>query len=317
VIQGALTVTVLRSHFPIHTLDRRELLPSGTRLTRKTLDDLSRSGARETYPAIPLLKYGTVRRDLLKFLRKGAYGRIFDNSQRNASLMALMEKVLLPLPVLEALHYFQRSDPYTYRHVLRVFALAILLAGDLEAKYEELILEAAAGPLHDFGKICVPLRILKKTTPLRRTERALLEHHTTAGFVLIGYYMKESKNTAAKVAAEHHERKDGSGYPLGITLNDRLVEIVVACDVYDALISPRPYRRDSYDNRTALEEITEMANRGKIGWEVVKALVAHNRKDRPRAEECAVSVEKRGKPPEGNLYGILLDDNEPPDALPR
>jgi HD-GYP domain-containing protein (c-di-GMP phosphodiesterase class II) len=310
-------VTDLRSHFPIHTLDRRELLPSGTRLTRETLDELSRSGAGETYPAIPLLEYGTVRRDLLKYLRQGAYGLIFDNSQRNAFLLALMEKVLLPLPVLEALQYFQRSDPYTYRHVLRVFALSILLARDLEAKYEELILEAAAGPLHDFGKICVPLRILKKATPLRRSERTLLEHHTTAGFVLIGYYMKDSKDTAGKVAVEHHERKDGSGYPLGIVLNDRLVEIVVVCDVYDALISPRPYRRDSFDNRSALEEITEMANRGKIGWEVVKALVAHNRKDRPRAEECAVSVEKRGKPPDGNLYGILLDDTVPPDTLPQ
>lgn len=310
-------MTVLRSHFPIHTLDRRELLPPGTRLTRETSDELFRSGSGETDPAIPLMGYGTVRRDLLKFLRQGAYGQIFDDPRRNADLLALMEKVLLPLPVLKALHYFQRSDPYTYRHVLRVFALSILLARDLEAKYEELILKAAVGPLHDFGKICVPLRILKKATPLRQSERALLEHHTIAGFVLICYYIKDSKNTAAKVAAKHHERKDGSGYPLGIALNDPLVEIVVACDVYDALISPRPYRRVSFDNRTALEEITEMANRGKIGWEVVKALVAHNRKSRPRAEECAVSVEKRGKPPEGNLYGILLDDIVSPDTLPQ
>lgn len=308
---------VLKSHFPIHTLDRRELVPPGTRLTRKVVDELSRSGTGATHPSIPLLKYGTVRRDIARFLRQGAYGRIFDDPQGNSLLMGLMEKVLLPLPVLETLRYFQRSDPYTYRHVLRVFALSVLLARDLETNHVELILEAAAGPLHDLGKICVPLRVLKKTTSLRRSERALLEHHATAGFVLIGYYMKDSRSMAAKVAAEHHERKDGSGYPRGIVLNDRLVEIVVACDVYDALISPRPYRRDSYDNRTALEEITEMAIRGKIGWEVVKALVAHNRRRRPPAEECAVSVEKRGKPPEGNLYGILLDDAVSPDPLPQ
>jgi HD-GYP domain-containing protein (c-di-GMP phosphodiesterase class II) len=92
------------------------------------------------------------------------------------------------------------------------------------------------------------------------------------------------------------------------------VEIVVACDVYDALISPRPYRRVSYDNRTALEEITEMANQGKIDWKIVKALVAHNRKGKPPAHECAVSIEKRGNPPEGNLYGILIDDATPPDG---
>jgi HD-GYP domain-containing protein (c-di-GMP phosphodiesterase class II) len=263
------------------------------------------------------MMFGTVRRDLERFLRQGVYRMIFDDPERNASILALMDKVVLGLPVLQSLRHFQRADPYTYRHVLRVFALSILLARDLDTNYEELILEATAGPLHDFGKICVPLRILKKATPLQRSERAMLEHHTVAGFVLISYYLKDSGCIAAKVAAEHHERKDGSGYPRGIFLQDRLVEIVVACDVYDALISPRPYRRVSYDNRSALEEITEMAIQGKIDWEIVKTLVAHNRKDRPHAQECAVSVEKRGKPPEGNLYGILLDDTVPPDTLPQ
>jgi len=266
---------------------------------------------------MPLLEYGTVRRDLERFLRQGTYRPIFDNPQRNAVIQALMERVVLAQPVLEALRYFQRADPYTYRHVLRVFALSILLARDLETNYDDLILAATAGPLHDFGKICVPLRVLKKTTPLQRSERALLEHHTVAGFALISYYLGDSKSMAAKVAAEHHERRDGSGYPLGLLLRDRLVEIVVACDVYDALVSPRPYRRISYDNRTALEEITEMANQGKIDWEIVKALVAYNRKDKPPVQECAVSIEKRGKPPKGNLYGILVDDATPPGTIPR
>jgi HD-GYP domain-containing protein (c-di-GMP phosphodiesterase class II) len=47
-----------------------------------------------------------------------------------------------------------------------------------------------------------------------------------------------------------------------------MVEIIVACDVYDALVSPRPYRPVSYDNRTALEEIINMAEKNQIGWEV-------------------------------------------------
>jgi HD-GYP domain-containing protein (c-di-GMP phosphodiesterase class II) len=89
------------------------------------------------------------------------------------------------------------------------------------------------------------------------------------------------------------------------------VEIVAACDVYDALISPRPYRVSIYDNRTALEVITAMAEEAKIGWDVVQVLVSHHRKGKPRPEECKVSVEKRGNPPEGNLYGIVLDDDGP------
>jgi len=304
----------LKLQFPIQTPDRRPLLPAGAQLSPETLDGLLRHGADGPPPGIPLLGFDTVRRDLEGFLRQGAYKVIFGDPRRYAATLKLMEKVVLARPFLEALRYFKRSDLYTYRHVLRVFALSILLARDLETGYEDLILEATAGPLHDFGKICVPLRILKKTTPLKRSERAALEHHTVAGFVLTGYYMKDFGSIAAKVAAEHHERRDGSGYPRGISLRDRLVEIVVACDVYDALISPRPYRRVSYDNRTALEEITEMGSRGKLDWEIVEALVAVNRKDGPPSRQCPVSVEKRGKPPEGNLYGVLIDDPPSPDG---
>ena len=97
-------------------------------------------------------------------------------------------------------------------------------------------------------------------------------------------------------------------YPLGILLNDPMVEIVAVCDVYDALISPRPYRQASYDNRTALEEITVMAEEGVISWEVVQVLVAHNRKSKPHYTDCIVSKEKRGKPPYGNVYGIIVPD---------
>jgi HD-GYP domain-containing protein (c-di-GMP phosphodiesterase class II) len=132
-----------------------------------------------------------------------------------------------------------------------------------------------------------------------------------AGFVLLAYFLGDSRKFPCVVARDHHERKDGSGYPRGIRLADRLVEIVVACDVYDALLSPRPYRKRSYDNRTAIEEITKMAEEGKIGWDIVQFLVSRNRKERPPREECEVSEEKRGKPPEGNLYGIVLDDDVP------
>ncbi len=311
---GGPSVVNLELQFPIQTPDRLPLLPAGSQLSPETLDGLLRSGVEVSLPGFPLLDFVSVRRDLEVFLRQGAFNVIFGDPSRYSATLTLMGKVVLARPFLEALRFFKRSDLYTYRHVLRVFALSILIARDLETDYENLILEATAGPLHDLGKICVPIRILKKTTPLKRSERAALEHHTVAGFVLTGYYMKDFGSIAAKVAAEHHERRDGSGYPRGIALRDRLVEIVVACDVYDALISPRPYRRVSYDNRTALEEITEMGTRGKLDWKIVEALVAVNRRGSPPIGQCPVSVEKRGKPPEGNLYGVLMDDPPSPDG---
>lgn len=307
----------LKLQFPVHTLNRRRLLPAGARLTKKTLKELADAGKKAGRTPVSLMGYGTVRRDLRGFLRQDTYRAIFDDPRNNASLFDLMEKVRLDRTVLSALAYFRKNDGYTYRHVLRVFALSAFLSRSLTSNFEERVLDAAAGPLHDLGKICVPLRILRKTTPLRRSERMRLEHHVCAGYALLCHHLGDPAKPAARVALQHHERRDGSGYPRGIPLRDRLVEIVAVCDVYDALISPRPYRKESYDNRTALEEITDMAIRGKLDWEIVKVLVAHHRKGRPDPLDCEVSVEKRGRPPANNLYGVLLEDELTPDADPE
>jgi HD-GYP domain-containing protein (c-di-GMP phosphodiesterase class II) len=92
-----------------------------------------------------------------------------------------------------------------------------------------------------------------------------------------------------------------------------MVEIIAACDIYDALIMPRPYRSGAYDNRTALEEVTEMAKQNKIGWDVIKALVARNRKSNPHYKEITISAEKRGTPPSYNVYGMMVEETDPND----
>jgi len=302
-------VTDLTLRYPIHTLAGRELLPAGIVLTDAVLGEVVAEGRGKAFPEASLLEYGTARHDLLAFIGEGTYRTILGRETDRAEILALMEKTRLPVPVLESLDHFKGHDAYTYRHVLMVFALSSYIARRMMRSFSDVLQEASAGPLHDFGKICVPVEILRKTTFLRRSERAWLEHHTIAGFVLLHYYLGDSGGVAPAVALDHHERGDESGYPRGIALRGRLVEIVAACDVYDALISPRPYRTGSYDNRTALEELTRMAEQGKISWEIVKLLVALNRKDRPPPEECAVSLEKRGKSPEGNRYGVILDDD--------
>jgi len=223
-----------------------------------------------------------------------------------------MEKTRLIKPVLESLDYFKKSDIYTYRHILLVFAIAAILSRNLLEDSQDWVIEAMAGQMHDFGKINVPLQILKKSNPLTRTDRSILEHHTLAGFVLLSYYLQDSRSISARIAKEHHERRDGSGYPTGISLKNRMVEIISACDVYDALLSERPYRQIPYDNRTALEVITRMAQRGQLSWDVVKILVSYNRTNKPNIVECKVSKEKRGTPPAHNLYGVF--ENEDPSS---
>ncbi len=305
-------MSVIKLAFPVRAMDGRLLLPAGAELNPETLDGLLSLRKERSWHPMPLLQYGTIRHDILGFMDMEPYHVIFEDPGKKAALLELMDKVRLLPPILESLSYFKSHDHYTYRHILVVFAMSTLLAQDLIQDYQDLMQEAMAGPSHDFGKIAVPLEILKKTNPLSRTERGILEHHASAGFVLLSYYLGDAQSLAAHVAKEHHERRDGSGYPLGIVLANSLVEIIAAADIYDALISPRPYRPRAYDNRTALEELTELAHQGKLSWEVLQALVAYNRKGKPHHLECAVSLEKRGLPPEDNLYGVILDDPPPP-----
>jgi HD-GYP domain-containing protein (c-di-GMP phosphodiesterase class II) len=214
-----------------------------------------------------------------------------------------MAEVDLSEPVKEALDYFRENDFHTYRHSLMVFALATLLSKRLLPDYRKRIQHATAGPSHDLGKICVPLNILMKSDPLTREERNILFQHSVAGYVLLCFYTKDIDNFSAKVARDHHELRDGSGYMRGVKLNDPLVEIFAVSDIYDALISPRPFRPVSFDNRTALEEVVAMAQRGQISWDVVQTLVSLNRKDKPDLRTFALSQEKRGTPPPENFYG--------------
>ena len=298
---------------PIRTLDNQLLFPPGTLLTEETLDAAIDSNRADSYQTCPLLLYGSVKEDCLNSFSVPPYATIFQDKKQINDLLNLLEAVHFSIPILQSLDYFRQHDLYTYTHVLMVFALSTLLARDLIPDYEKCTRLSATGPTHDIGKMCVPLHILKKTTPLTKMERSFLQHHAVAGYVLLSYYNRNTKHLACKVSFDHHERRDGSGYPRGILLEDPLVEIIAVSDIYDALIMPRPYRSGAYDNRTALEEITEMAKQNKIGWDVVKALIAHNRKLHPPYKEMTISAEKRGTHPSYNVYGITSEELDPKD----
>lgn len=299
----------LKLDYPVWTPDGRELFPAGAILTPEIMKELASPGKGSPRSLTYLLEQGSIREDLLHFLAQPPYREIFSNVHRNRLLFGLLEKVRVAAPILGCFEFFRNHEFYTYRHTLVVFALSALIAQDLIDDSQQVLEEASSGPSHDVGKICVPLPVLRKSDPLTRTERGQLEHHVAAGYVLLAHYHGDSEDLAARVARDHHERKDGSGYPLEISLEDRLVEIVAASDIYDALISARPYRPTSYDNRTALEELTAMAARNALSWDVVQALVALNRKGQPHYSSCTVSTEKRGTPPADNRYGIVVPDN--------
>lgn len=300
-------MTEMLLQYPVNTLDGTCLLEAGTLLNDQVLSEIAER-RDEGYVSQPLMQFATVESDLAKLLSKPPYHELFLHTEKISLLLEWMRAVHLVPACLDTLVYFRQHDFYTYRHILMVFALTTLLAHDLLPDSQSRLREALASPIHDIGKICVPLEILKKSTPLTRSELNFLEHHTLAGSVLLCYYLQDADHFAVRVARDHHERKNGSGYPRGISDLDPLVEIIIVSDIYDALVSPRPYRPVCYDNRTAIEEITRLAEAGEIGWYAVKALVAHHRHMPFTPEKIWVSSEKRGLSPPGNLYRLIVDD---------
>jgi len=297
----------MRLTHPVETLDKRILVPKGERIDNKFLRDFSRSCPKPDPVRFGLLEHRRVKRDLKAFSRDTPYSTLLSTAGKSGDLLSLMKESRVSPVMLDFLDFFEKHDFYTYRHSLIVFALSIEIAKVMYGPERALGL-SRMGPTHDFGKIGIPLSVLNKPTPLTPMERLLLEHHALAGYLLLTYY-QGFDYAAARIARDHHERRDGSGYPAHRKRLAPDVEIVAVADIYDALISFRPYRKRPYDNRTALEELTNMADSGKIPGSLVQVLVALNRHDRPDYRKCGVSRERRGTPPEGNLHRVLAQDD--------
>jgi len=146
-------------------------------------------------------------------------------------------------------------------------ALALRLGLDDKAAREV----AYAAMIHDVGKAQVPDAILKKPGPLTAEERREIEKHTGWGDELLSE--SEEFTAAREVARHHHERWDGSGYPDGLAGEDipLAARIVAVADVYDALISERPYKR-AWPPEEAIAEIRKMSG-GHFDPAIVKAFV--------------------------------------------
>lgn len=302
--------------FPVLDYSGQQLLPAGTILTEAVMADLAAAGRKRAWSSAPFLEHGTVGSDLKGLLRIGAYQEVFTRSSDSEVILRELSRVVIPMPVLRSLDYFREHDFYTYRHILMVAALAALITRDLVPADRQEQIPALVSPIHDGGKTCVPLRVLKKRSALTRPELAHLHHHAVAGYVQLAYYYGDADAFPARIARDHHERRNGSGYPLGKTEVDPLIEIIAACDIFDALISPRPYRKASYDRRTALEEISRLAHAGALGMESVQGLVALNRSDRPHFSAVSISLENRGLPPVENCYGIIAESETGADVAP-
>jgi two-component system response regulator RpfG len=132
----------------------------------------------------------------------------------------------------------------TGAHLVRMARFAGLIAEGLYMPDDEVRMLELAAPLHDIGKIGVPDAILLKRGHLNEEEVAVMRKHPQIGYEILRDSQSRFVQLGATVALRHHERWDGSGYPDGMRGAEipLVARIVALADVFDALISERPYK---------------------------------------------------------------------------
>lgn len=161
-----------------------------------------------------------------------------------------------------------------YRHGVNVAALSVILGKWIGLNEVQLNLLAYSAILHDFGKVKIDENILDKEEVLNKKEKEEIKSHP-----IIAYeYIKKIPfldNVVSQGVLLHHEREDGSGYPLGIK-GDQIpifAKIIAIADVFDAINSRRPYR----DKKKPFEalEILQEEELGKLDYKLCKIFISH------------------------------------------
>jgi len=150
----------------------------------------------------------------------------------------------------------EARDPYKRGHQLRTANLAYAIAAEMGLHPEIMDGIHMAGSIHDIGKLTIPTEILAKPSKLTDIEFSMIKEHCQNG-----YEMLKNIETAwplAQVIYQHHERMDGSGYPLNLKNDEIIMEarILAVSDVVESMASDRTYR-PALGIEAALHEIKE------------------------------------------------------------
>ena len=158
------------------------------------------------------------------------------------STLNIIKSTDSPLSIFTMLSTMKDYDDSTFNHSLNVSLICNIFGKWLNLSNEDIEIVTTCGLFHDIGKLLIPEDIIKKPGKLTDEEYKIIKTHSK-----LGYDLLKKKNADIHVqyaALMHHEKCDGTGYPLGLTDNqiDWTAQIVTIADIYEAMTAKRVYR---------------------------------------------------------------------------
>lgn len=212
------------------------------------------------------------------FLRADNEYHIIDNLQNGTYLKDIIKLVEISFTESEIDQYLKmlvysidfRSE-FTVTHTMTTVSMSVEIAKAMQLSSKEVKKIYYGSLLHDLGKISTPLAILESTGKLNKEEmKIMMAHVTETGNIITGFIDEE----VCKIAVRHHEKLDGTGYPLGLT-GDQLTisqRIVGVADIISALSGQRSYKK-GFDKSKILNILMNLKNNNKLCPDIVDLVI--------------------------------------------
>ncbi|MGE4422523.1 MAG: HD-GYP domain-containing protein [Pseudodesulfovibrio sp.] len=279
--------------------DRETLLLANIVNLADRVDILRRVGTKgreraEVEAAVAGFSSDLYARELIEAFRELTEGGVFwplvedmDRPVREMLSQSLLDVRISPDQLIDFSSFFTRIIDFRSRHtathsagVAETAVLLARLAGMDESEQKAMRL---AGNLHDIGKLAVPTSLLDKQGALDDDEYTRVKDHATVSAEVLRAIPGLAE--VADWAAQHHERLNGKGYPLGLTekelsLGSRIMQVA---DVHTAITEDRPYRKGMTRERT-VSVLRSMADNGFLDVDIVNLVIEnHDHLDAVRA----------------------------------
>ncbi|MEG3639978.1 HD-GYP domain-containing protein [Magnetococcus sp. PR-3] len=225
----------------------------------------------ETAQALELMS--ATEHELAALFESVSDGEPIQPAKLDLTVNRMSESLAADPNALLGLSMLRQYDQEGFDHSINVSIYLMTLGRALGLDDESINGLGLAGLLHDIGKAKLPQSLIQKRMPLTPEERQVIDSHVSHTIKML-QDMDHLHPAALRVAMEHHERLDGSGYPRGlkegqISLEGRMGAV---CDCFDAMTSNRSYRK-KLEGKTVLKDLMERARSLQLDGKVVESFV--------------------------------------------